>query len=49
MSAPLAVSAIKTNRTNVVGAGLKLKSRIDFRKLGISREEAAIWEQNTES
>lgn len=29
MSAPLAVSAIKTNRTNIVGEGLRLKSTID--------------------
>lgn len=48
MSSPLAVSAIKTNRTNVVGAGLKLKSRIDVDYLGISREEADIWEKNVE-
>ena len=48
MSAPLATSAIKTQRTNVIGSGLKLKSRIDFRYLGISKEEADIWETNTE-
>ncbi len=48
MSAPLAVSAIKTNRTNVVGAGLKLKSRIDFDYLGITKEEADLWERNVE-
>lgn len=29
MAAPIATSAIKTNRTNVVGVGLRLKSRID--------------------
>ncbi len=40
MTAPLATSAIKTNRTNVVGAGLKLKSRVDFKALGISHEAA---------
>jgi lambda family phage portal protein len=40
MSAPLAVSGLKTNRTNVVGAGLKLKSRIDYKLLGITPEQA---------
>lgn len=29
MAAPIATSAIKTNRTNVIGVGLKLQSRID--------------------
>lgn len=48
MSAPLATSAIKTNRTNVVGAGLRLKSRIDYRFLGLTREQAEEWEVNTE-
>lgn len=48
MGAPLATSAIKTNRTNVVGSGLKLKSRIDFDYLGLSRESAESWEVNTE-
>lgn len=48
MSAPLAVSAIKTNRTNVIGAGLKLKARIDYKRLGLSREQAEEWELKTE-
>ena len=48
MSAPLATSAIKTNRTNVVGSGLKLKARIDFEYLGMTREQADKWEMNTE-
>lgn len=48
MSAPLATSGIKTNRTNVVGSGLRLKSRIDFEYLGIPREQADKWEINTE-
>lgn len=48
MSAPLATSAIKTQRTNVIGSGLKLKSRIDFRYLGMTKEEADEWEMNTE-
>lgn len=48
MSAPLATSAIKTNRTNVIGAGLKLKCSIDFNFLGMTKEEADEWEQQTE-
>jgi len=48
MNAPIATSAIKTNRTNVVGQGLKLKSRIDFARLGISQEFADEWEKKTE-
>ncbi len=48
MSAPLATSAIKTQRTNVIGAGLKLKGRIDYKFLGITKEQADEWEINTE-
>lgn len=48
MSSPLATSAIKTQRTNVVGSGLKLKSRIDYKTLGITPEEAQEWEIKTE-
>ena len=48
MSAPLATSAVKTNRTNVVGSGLKLKARIDFEYLGMTREQADKWEMNSE-
>lgn len=48
MTSPLAASAIKTNRTNVVGAGLRLKSRIDFKALGISHQEADELEKQIE-
>lgn len=48
MGSPLATSAIKTNRTNVVGAGLKLKSKVDAETLGISEEEADRWEKKVE-
>lgn len=48
MSAPLATSAIKTNRTNVVGSGLKLKCRINHEYLGLTQEQADAWEVNTE-
>lgn len=48
MSAPLAVSAIKTNRTNIVGEGLRLKSTIDAEFLGMTPEQAADWQRNAE-
>ena len=48
MAAPIATSAIKTNRTNVVGVGLKLKSRIDREVLGLSPEQAEEWQKTTE-
>jgi lambda family phage portal protein len=43
-SAPLAVSAIKSNRTNVVGSGLHLKSAVDFVTLGITEQQARDYE-----
>lgn len=48
MAAPIATSAVKTNRTNVVGVGLKLKSRIDREVLGLSPEQAEAWQKATE-
>ena len=48
MSAPLAVSAIKTNRTNVIGEGLRLKSTVDADFLGMSPEAAAQWQRTAE-
>jgi lambda family phage portal protein len=48
MNAPLATSALKTTRTNVIGAGLTLKARIDSEKLGLTEEQADLWERNVE-
>lgn len=48
MGAPLATGALKTMRTNVVGAGLKLKAQIDADFLGLSEEAADAWERNVE-
>ena len=48
MSAPMATSAIKTNRTNVVGVGLRLKSRVDREVLGLSPEQAEAWQKTAE-
>lgn len=49
MAAPIATSAIKTNRTNVIGCGLQLKSRIDRTILGLSPEQAKEWQRRTEA
>ena len=49
MAAPVATSAIKTNRTNVKGCGLKLNSRIDAERLGMSQEAAKEWQKKTEA
>lgn len=48
MAAPIATSAIKTNRTNVVGVGLQLKSRIDRDALRLSPEAAEEWQKTAE-
>ena len=48
MASPIATSAVKTNRTNVVGVGLKLKSRIDREVLGLSPEQAEAWQKHIE-
>lgn len=48
MGAPIATSAVNTNRTNVVGIGLQLKSQIDRKTLGISQAAGEEWESRTE-
>lgn len=48
MAAPIATSAIRTNRTNVIGIGLQLKSRIDRETLGMTQEAADAWQKHTE-
>ena len=48
MGVPLATSAIKTMRTNVVGTGLVLKSQIDYEFLGLTEEQAEQLENNIE-
>lgn len=49
MAAPLATSAVKTNRTNVIGCGLKLQAKPNADILGLSTEVAAAWENRTEA
>lgn len=45
-TAPMATSAIKTTRTNVVGGGLTLKPNLDYKYLNMSEEQATKWKDN---
>lgn len=47
-NAPLAVGAVNTVVTNVVGTGLKMKSRIDRDVLKLSEDQADAWEATAE-
>jgi len=47
-SAPLATSAVKTSRTNVVGSGLKMRPKIIRELLNMSDQQADAWERLTE-
>lgn len=47
MAAPIAAAALKRQRTNIVGAGLRLKPTIDRDVLGMSQEDAEAWERKT--
>ena len=49
MAAPLATSAISTNRTKIVGMGLALKSAVDRDVLGISEEYADKWQRQVKA
>ncbi len=48
MNTPLATGALKNIRTNVVGGGLVLNARIDHEFLGLTEEEADVWETTVE-
>lgn len=48
MGTPIATGALKTVRTNVVGAGLRLNAQIDANYLGLTDDEADEWERQTE-
>ncbi len=49
MGSAIASSAIKTNRTNVIGNGLQLKSTINREVLGMTQEQAEKWKKHTEA
>lgn len=48
MGSPLATSAIKTSRTNIVGSGLKLRAVPDYKYLGLTENEAKAWKEDVE-
>jgi lambda family phage portal protein len=47
-NAPVATGAINTNVTHVIGTGLSFKSRINAKVLGLTENQAAEWQENTE-
>lgn len=49
MSAPIAAAALKRQRTNIIGAGLRLKSTIDRDVLGLTQEQAEAWQRHTQA
>ena len=49
MSAPIAAAALKRQRTNIVGAGLRLKSTIDRDTLGMTQEQAEEWQKRVQA
>lgn len=48
MNSPIGSAALTTTRTNVVGPGLKLKSRLDHESLGMTPEQADEWRGKVE-
>lgn len=48
MGEPLAGGALKTIRTNEIGAGLRLNAQIDAKFLGLTDEQALEWEERVE-
>lgn len=49
MAAPIATAALKRQRTNIVGAGLRLKSTIDRETLGMTKEQAEVWQKKVQA
>lgn len=48
INSPLGASAINISRMNVIGAGLKVSPKVDYRVLGISPQEAKEWQRNVQ-
>ena len=48
-SAPVATAALKRQRTNIVGPGLRLKCAIDRDVLGLTEAQAEAWERHTQA
>ena len=49
MSAPIATAAMKRQRTNIIGPGLRLKAAIDRDVLGLTQEQAEAWQKHTQA
>ena len=49
MAAPVATAALKRQRTNIVGNGLRLKCTINREVLGMSQDQADDWQKRTEA
>ncbi len=49
MSSPIASAALKRQRTNIIGAGLKLKPTIDRETLGMTQQQAEEWQRKTQA
>ncbi len=49
MASPVAAAAINTNRTKIVGSGLRMKCAVNNDILGLSDEEVRRWQRNTEA
>lgn len=47
-TAPIATAALKRQRTNIVGPGLRLKSTIDRELLGMTQEQATAWQRTVQ-
>lgn len=48
MNGPIGAAALKTTNTNVIGTGLRVKSRIKAERLGLTTEQADQWREKVE-
>lgn len=48
-ASPVATAAINTNRTNVIGSGLELRSAVKKNLLHLTDEQARAWQASTEA
>jgi len=48
MSGGIGTSAIKKNQSNILGAGLELKCRLNYERLDLTEQQAKDWEDRTE-
>ena len=47
INSPLGASAVNTSRAHIIGAGLTLSAKINYRILGLTPERAIEWQHNT--